>query len=97
CAQKAPSTPPNKIARKPFFDPIAFLKEKFTHPPVHPLFTSSPCKSSAFSNGHCRILRVQIRNATPPSAISASPHFLAGPVCQKSHAHPTIVSNAGSG
>jgi hypothetical protein len=53
----------------------------------------------AFScaKGHCRISRVQIRNARRPRAISRSPHLRMGPVCQKSQAQASMVRTAGSG
>src|SRR5580700_5981970 len=73
-------------------DPTDLWNRRFTQPPVHSLF-----RTTSFANGHCRILRDQIRNASAPSAISANPHFLAEPVCQKSQAHPNIVSTAGNG
>src|SRR5260370_9023266 len=51
---------------------------------------------SPLPKGHCLTSRARTRNAKAPSAISASPHFRVGPVCQKSHAHPIIVSTAGT-
>jgi len=55
--------------------------------------------SGAFScaKGHCRISRVQIRNARKPRAISRSPHLRMGPVCQKSQAQASMVRTAGNG
>src|SRR6266436_8554890 len=86
CPDKLISTIPKQM------HPTILLKRRFTQPPVH-----SPLETATSRNGHCRILRVQIRNASAPSAISAKPHFLAVPVCQKSHAHPNMVSTAGGG
>src|SRR5271169_3970016 len=64
---------------------------------IHAASGSFIFSKGTFANGHCRILRAQIRNASVPSAISAIPHFLAVPVCQKSQAHPIIVITAGKG
>src|SRR5271154_4107177 len=63
---------------------------------IHAASGSFRFSNGTFANGHCRILRAQIRNASVPSAISAIPHFLAVPVCQKSHAQPNMVSTAGT-
>src|SRR5580704_1835106 len=92
CAETADSTPQTKAMPKALLTPIALLRKRFTPPPVYSLF-----QLSAFSNGHCRIVRAQMRNAAVPKTISASPQILAEPVCQKSHAHPKIVSTAGKG
>src|SRR6516164_10735339 len=67
------------------------------HKSIHASSPTCACSRVSTTNGHCLITRVQTRNADMPRAISSSPHLRAGPVCQKSHAQPSMVKIAGTG